>query len=194
MTTETRKPGCRTLRVPFGDSHERPVCDDCGHVEYKNPRIIASLLPVTDDGRILLCRRAIEPRKGFWTIPGGNQEIGETMADAALREAFEEGGIAAVVTRRLAEYEVLQMGQIHMHFEGRITDLHAGIPHFETLETKLFGLDEIPWDELAFPSNTLTLQLYGQLVAGEEIALPVCKVLLPYDAAKKAEAAPGPAV
>ena len=183
MTTE-KKCGARSLRIPFGDTHERAICDDCGHTEYRNPRIIAGIVPVTADGRVLLCKRAIEPQIGKWTIPAGNQEFGETIADCALREALEEAGIKANITRRLAEYEILERGQIHMHFEARITDLNAAEPHFETAETRLFSLDEIPWDELAFPIMRETLGLYACLQNGERIELPVSKVMVPFDAQK----------
>lgn len=182
--TDPKKCGARSLRIPFGDTHERAVCDDCGHVDYENPRIIAGIVPVHADGRVLLCKRAIAPQIGKWTIPAGNLEKGETMIAGALREALEEAGITATVIRRLAEYEVVQRGQIHMHYEARIDDLHAAEPHFETAETRLFNLDEIPWDELAFPIMVETLSLYAALQNGAEIVLPVNKTVLPYDASK----------
>lgn len=181
-----KKCGARSLRIPFGDTHERSICDDCGHIEYRNPRIIAGIVPVTSDGRILLCRRAIEPQIGMWTIPAGNLEMGETMEQGALREALEEAGITARIIRRLAEYEVVERGQIHMHYEARITDLNAATPHFETAETRLFKIDDIPWAELAFPIMRETLGIYARLTHGERVELPVNKVMVPFDAAKAA--------
>jgi ADP-ribose pyrophosphatase YjhB (NUDIX family) len=137
-------------RIPDGDNQERLVCPDCNFVAYENPKIVVGSI-VTEGDRVLLCRRAIEPRTGFWTIPAGYLEMGETVAEGAQREAWEEARARITIEGVLAVYSIARLGQIQVIFRARFAELgfDAGP---ESLEVRQFGWDEIPWDEIAFPS------------------------------------------
>ncbi|WP_061936688.1 NUDIX domain-containing protein [Aureimonas sp. AU22] len=139
-----------SVRLPEGDVLPRKTCDRCGFVAYENPKIVVGSV-VRHEGRILLCRRAIEPRRGFWTIPAGYMELNETPEGGAMREAREEAGAALAIERLLAVYSVPRISQVQLIFRARLAspDVAAGV---ETLELGLFAWDEIPWDDLAFPS------------------------------------------
>ena len=139
-----------SVRVPDGDVLPRTVCDHCGFTAYENPKIVVGSV-VRFEGRVLLCRRAIEPRRGFWTIPAGYMELNETPEAGAMREAREEAGATIAIERLLAIYSVPRISQVQLIFRAELADpeVAAGI---ETLELKLFAWDEIPWDDLAFPS------------------------------------------
>lgn len=139
-----------SIRVPEGDEASRKVCDHCGFVAYENPKIVVGSV-VRHEGRILLCRRAIAPRAGFWTIPAGYMELNETPEAGAAREAREEAGAAIAFSGLLGLYSVPRISQVQLIFRATLTDpaIAAGI---ESLEVRLFAPDEIPWDELAFPS------------------------------------------
>lgn len=145
-------------KVPAGDSVQRLVCENCEWIHYENPRIIVTGLCFWQD-QILLCRRAIPPRYGFWTLPGGFMEIGETAEQAAAREVREETGADVEVERLFATYSVPRIGQVHLIYLARMTSpkFQAGI---ESLKVQLFPADEasIPWDELAFPVNEWTFK------------------------------------
>ena len=148
-----------TLRVPAGDALPRHVCDACGIVHYLNPKLIAGSVPVASDGRILLCRRGIEPRHGFWTLPAGFMELGETSAIAAERETREEACAELGDLALHSVVDVPQVSQVHLMFRGTLVgDRHAA--GLETLETRLFAAAAIPWDELAFASVRLALEAY----------------------------------
>jgi ADP-ribose pyrophosphatase YjhB (NUDIX family) len=140
-------------RVPQGDDRERLICPDCGHVDYQNPKVVVGSV-VVFDGRVLLCRRAIEPRRGFWTLPAGYLELGETVAEGAVREAAEEACARIAIDGILAVFSISRIGQVQVMFRARFAD--AGAPYFapgvESLEVRLFAWDEIPWQEIAFPS------------------------------------------
>ena len=142
--------GPTTRKVPEGDNRERMVCDDCGFVLYSNPKVMVGSVAVWRD-RILLCRREIEPRTGFWTLPAGFLENGETTADGARREAREETGAELELDHVLAVYSIPRISQVQVIYAARLSspDVVAGD---ETLEVGLFVWDKIPWDELAFPS------------------------------------------
>jgi ADP-ribose pyrophosphatase YjhB (NUDIX family) len=137
-------------RTPDGDSMERDVCARCGHVHYVNPKIVVGAV-CSWHGRILLCRRAIEPRHGFWTIPAGYMEERETPAEGAAREAWEEATAKIEIDRLLAVYSVPRISQVQLIFRARLADVDIK-PGIESLDTKLFAWDDIPWGELAFPS------------------------------------------
>jgi ADP-ribose pyrophosphatase YjhB (NUDIX family) len=139
-----------SLRVPPGDSHPRHVCDACGTVHYLNPKLVAGCVAEAADGRILLCRRAIEPRAGLWTVPAGFMELGETTEDAARRETREEA-LADVADLALhCVVEVPEVSQVHVMFRARLVGSYgAGT---ETLEARLVEETALPWAELAFPS------------------------------------------
>jgi ADP-ribose pyrophosphatase YjhB (NUDIX family) len=147
-----------SLRVPRGDHLPRHVCGQCQTVHYQNPKIIAGSIPVWDE-RILLCRRAIEPRYGLWTLPAGFMENGETTVEAAAREAREE---ANAELENLALYGVFNLphiSQVYMMFRAELKNGSASAGS-ESLDVALFREDEIPWDELAFPVVRETLELF----------------------------------
>lgn len=145
-------------RVPAGDNRPRDVCGKCGTVHYVNPKLVVGCVP-EHQGQILLCRRAIEPRLGFWTVPAGFMELGETLAEAALRETWEEALARVELGRLFSVVDVVHAGQVHVFFEGRLL-----VPEFgagsETLETRLFRPADIPWPELAFQSIRIALEQY----------------------------------
>ena len=139
-----------SVRVPDGDTHERHVCDDCGWVHYVNPKIVVGSV-VTSGDKYLLCRRAIEPRKGFWTLPAGFLEVNETIEEGAKREAQEEAEAEIEIDSILAVYSVPHISQVQIMFRARLVG-EAFAPGPESLEVGLFDWDDIPWEELAFPS------------------------------------------
>ncbi|MFX3680710.1 NUDIX domain-containing protein [Oceaniradius stylonematis] len=138
----------RTL--PEGDTHQRDVCDHCGFVAYENPKIVVGSV-VTHRGKVLLCRRAIEPRHGYWTVPAGYLELGETPEEGARREAREEANADLELHGLLAVYTVRRLSQVQLIYRATLAD---GVfsPGIESLETQLFDWDAIPWDDLAFPT------------------------------------------
>ena len=144
-------------RVPADDNRERAVCPACGHIQYQNPLNVVGTLPVADDGRVLLCRRAIEPRRGLWTLPAGFMELGETVEEGALRETVEEAGAHVEMQGLMALINVLHVGQVHFFYRARLLDLDFS-PGEESLEVRLFNWDDLPWDELAFRTVRLTLE------------------------------------
>lgn len=147
------------LHVPEGDNRERAVCSTCDTIHYQNPKIVAGALPVWRD-RILLCRRAIEPRYGTWTLPAGFMENGETVEQGARRETQEE---ACAQLQELSLYTMLSIphiSQVYILFRGELTAENAFSPGEESLETALFEEHEIPWGEIAFPVIERSLRLY----------------------------------
>lgn len=149
-----------TRRVPEGDTMERLVCGQCGHIAYSNPKIVVGSVVVQDE-RILLCRRAIDPRKGFWTLPAGFLEEHETPEAGARREAREEAQAEIALDALLAIYSVPHISQVQLMYRGRFA-APGFSPGPESLETRLFEWDEIPWAELAFPSVKWALEHYRQ--------------------------------
>jgi ADP-ribose pyrophosphatase YjhB (NUDIX family) len=145
-------------RVPPGDSLPRYVCTQCGTIHYENPKMVVGCIPEWEN-RILLCRRAIEPRIGLWTVPAGFMENGETTAEGAARETLEEANARVEMLGLYALFNIPHISQVYMLFRARLLDLDfsAGA---ETLETKLFDEDEIPWDEIAFVTVRRTLKHY----------------------------------
>lgn len=146
------------LRVPAGDHRPRSVCASCGAVHYVNPKIVTGCIPVWED-RILLCRRAIEPRFGLWTLPAGFMENDETVAQAAARETLEEAG---AVVEDLSLYGVFNLpyaNQVYIMLRGRLArpEYAAGA---ESLEVKLVREEEIPWEQMAFRVVVRTLELF----------------------------------
>lgn len=142
--------------VPEGDNRPRDVCSSCGAVHYVNPKVVVGTVPVYG-GQFLLCRRAIEPRRGFWTVPAGFMELGETLGEAALRETWEEALARVELGPLYAVVDVVHAGQVHVFFRARLPEPEFGAGA-ETLETRLFHPDEIPWQELAFPSVRIALE------------------------------------
>jgi ADP-ribose pyrophosphatase YjhB (NUDIX family) len=138
------------LRRPDGDTLERHVCSACGEIHYLNPKVVVGTVCRWHD-RVLLCRRAIEPRAGLWVVPAGYLERGESTEDGARREAFEEAGARLDITGLLAVYNVVRIGQVQLFYGARLLDPDV-VAGPETLELDLFEWSAIPWDELAFPS------------------------------------------
>jgi len=154
-------------KIPQGDHLPRFVCTSCGTIHYKNPLLVLGCVPEWD-GKILLCRRAIEPRLGFWTVPAGFMEIGETMQDAARRECREESLAEVEVGSLLAVVNVTHAGQVHVMFRAKLLRPHFA-PGTESLEVGLYAENEIPWSDLAFPSGEFTLRRYfADRAAGRE--------------------------
>lgn len=139
------------FRIPPGDQLPRHVCDHCGTIHYHNPRIIAGCVPEAADGRVLMCRRAIEPRLGYWTFPAGFLELGETSAQGAARETLEESQALVEIDDLFAVIAVPYVSQVYMLHRGRMLNDHHGVTH-ESSETRLMREDEIPWGEIAFPT------------------------------------------
>ena len=145
-------------RVPAGDDRPRHVCDTCGTIFYSNPKIVAGCIPEWD-GKVLLCRRAIDPRSGLWTLPAGFMENGETTSAAAARETMEEANATVEVSDLFTYFNIPRINQVHLFFLARMVDgrFAAGA---ESLEVDLFSEASIPWNELAFPSVEETLKHY----------------------------------
>ena len=144
------------LRIPPGDHMPRNVCDACGTIHYQNPRLVVGCVPEYE-GRILLCRRAIEPRLGYWTVPAGFMENGETLQQAAARESQEEALAHVEIGSLLAVVHVLHAQQVHVFFRATLPAARyaAGA---ESLEVALLDTSEIPWSDIAFPSTDFTLR------------------------------------
>ena len=143
-------------RVPPGDSLPRYVCDRCGEIHYQNPKVVVGTVPEWE-GRVLLCRRAIEPRYGYWTLPAGFMENGETAAQGAARETLEEAGARIELAEAFSLISVPCVNQVHVFFRARVLDLGFR-PGAETLEVALFGEAEVPWQDVAFRTVSLTLE------------------------------------
>ena len=144
--------------VPHGDNRPRHVCTRCGTVHYQNPKIVVGCIPEWE-GKVLLCRRAIEPRYGLWTLPAGFMERGETTLAGAARETLEEANARVAVGPLYSLFNLPHIDQVYMLFRGRLLDLDFH-PGEESLEVQLFAESEIPWDSLAFPVVKETLELY----------------------------------
>jgi len=147
-----------SVRIPEGDRLARHVCVRCGTIHYRNPRLVVGALPVWDE-RILLCRRAIEPRYGKWTLPAGFMENGETVAEAALRETQEEANARIELDDMFTVISVPHVSQVHVVYLARLLDMDFSAGE-ETLEARLFAEHEIPWEDIAFKTITMTLRHY----------------------------------
>ncbi|MEL6819477.1 MAG: NUDIX domain-containing protein [Pseudomonadota bacterium] len=152
---------------PDGDTQARDVCDRCGFVDYQNPKIVVGSV-VEHDGRIMLCRRAIEPRYGYWTVPAGYLELGETPVEGAKREAFEEANATLELHELMAVYTVRRLSQVQLIYRASLAapDFSAGE---ESLDVQLFEWPEIPWDELAFPTVRWMLDDFSAWKAGKRV-------------------------
>lgn len=151
-----------TQLVPEGDNRPREVCDSCGYIAYSNPKVVVGSV-LTEGGRALLCRRAIEPRRGFWTLPAGYLEHGETLEEGAAREAEEEAGATIQVDGILAVYSISRIGQVQVIFRSHFDGPAAFAPGAESLDVRLFAWEDIPWAELAFPSVHWALHAWHEL-------------------------------
>ncbi len=146
------------LRIPPDDNRARHVCTRCGEIHYQNPKLIVGALPVWHD-KILLCRRAIEPRHGLWTLPAGFMENGETTTEAAKRETLEEANARIAIGDLYSMYSLPYINQVHLLFRAELLDLDFG-PGPESLEVKLFSEPEIPWNEIAFRPVRFSIEHY----------------------------------
>lgn len=144
------------LLIPPGDNLPRYVCERCGTIHYQNPKLVIGALPEWDD-RVLLCRRAIEPRYGRWTLPAGFMENDETTAQAAVRETLEEAGARIEIGKLFTLINVPHINQVHLVYRARLLDLEFA-PGDESLEVALFEERDIPWQEIAFRSIGMTLR------------------------------------
>lgn len=140
-----------TRRVPEGDTRERSVCTRCDYVAYENPKVVVGSV-LAHEGQVLLCRRAIEPRRGYWTLPAGYLELGETVQEGALREAEEEACASIALDGVLGVYSISRIGQVQVIFRARFAGAPRFAPGEESLDVGLFAWDAIPWREIAFPS------------------------------------------
>ncbi|RTZ42323.1 NUDIX hydrolase [Candidimonas sp. SYP-B2681] len=147
-----------SLYIPPDDNRLRDVCDTCGAVHYQNPRNVVGVVPVWQD-RILLCRRAIEPRYDKWTLPAGFMELGETTAEGAMRETQEEAGAQIELGPLYTVIDVPHAEQVHFFYLAEVQSAEL-YPGPESLEAAFFDLDDIPWSELAFRTVTTTLEHY----------------------------------
>jgi ADP-ribose pyrophosphatase YjhB (NUDIX family) len=143
-------------RVPPGDSLPRWVCDACGEIHYQNPKLVIGTVP-EHEGRLLLCRRAIEPRYGYWTLPAGFMENDETTAQAAARETLEEAGAPVELGEVFTLISVPRVNQVHLYYRARLRGLEFN-PGEETLEVGLFEEGAIPWQDIAFRTVAYTLK------------------------------------
>lgn len=144
--------------IPPGDNRPRHCCPACGSIHYQNPRAVVGTLPVIGE-RVLLCKRAIEPRYGYWTLPAGFMENGETTSEGAVRETAEEAGASIELQNLYSVIDVPHVDQIHMFFRARLLDERFD-PGTESLEVRLFSECEIPWDQIAFRTVGQTLRWF----------------------------------
>lgn len=157
-----------TRRMPAGDNRPRLVCDSCGFISYENPKVVVGSVCTYDD-RFLLCRRAIEPRLGYWTLPAGYLEVHETTAEGARREAQEEACAEIEIDGLLAVYNIPRISQVQVIYRARlVTPAVAAGP--ESQEVGLFRWEEIPWDDLAFPSVRWALHHHREVAGHAEFS------------------------
>ena len=164
-----------TTKIPAGDNRQRYVCDACSTIHYQNPKIVAGCVPVCGK-RLLLCRRAIEPRYGLWTLPAGFMENGESTEQAAVRETREEAGASVIDMALYGVFSIPQINQVYMMFRASLPseDYNSGP---ESLDVRLFEEHEIPWDELAFPVIKLTLERYFQDIKADHFPVYVENII-----------------
>lgn len=145
-------------RTPEGDNRPRFICSDCQYIHYQNPKMVVGCLPVYE-GKILLCRRGIEPMKGHWNLPAGFMENGESAEEGAIRETLEEANAKVDLIRLHTVYSVVHVNQVYLIFLVKLRSPHFS-PGQETLETQLFAPEDIPFEDIAFSSNVFTLKRY----------------------------------
>ncbi|MGD8318240.1 MAG: NUDIX hydrolase [Myxococcales bacterium] len=156
-----RDKGPRLRTVPRGDNRERLVCPDCDYIVYENPKVVVGVV-ATWEGKLLMCRRAIEPRRGFWTLPAGFLEMGETPEEGAAREAWEEARAELEILDLLALYSLRHISQLQLFYRARLLspEVSAGP---ESEEVGLFGFDDLPSDQFAFPSVRWAIDHFQQV-------------------------------
>jgi len=147
-----------TLQIPTGDNRERHVCPKCDTIHYFNPRIITGCLPIYGD-KVLLCKRAIEPRYGYWTLPAGFMENGESTEQGALRECLEEANARVECGQLYTVTSIPSINQVHLYYLSKLNNLDFSAGE-ESLEVELFSEEDIPWKELSFTVVRITLKKY----------------------------------
>ncbi|MGH6933485.1 MAG: NUDIX domain-containing protein [Dongiaceae bacterium] len=160
MGTAPSSAGDFVRKIPDGDDRLRLVCNDCGYVQYENPKVVVGSVGTWQD-KLLMCRRAINPRRGFWTLPAGFLELNETTAEGALREAWEEARARIELEGVLAVYTITRLSQVQVIYRARLIspEIAAGP---ESAEVALFDWPAIPWGEIAFPSVHWALNHYRE--------------------------------
>lgn len=156
MSDQVKKTGPSIRAVPEGDNRERLICGECGFIQYDNPKIVVGAVAIWE-GRILMCKRAIEPARGRWTIPAGYMELGESPEQGAAREALEEACAALTIDALIGVYSIPRIGQVQLIYRARLVD-GAFAAGAESLDAALYAWDEIPWDEIAFPTVRWALE------------------------------------
>lgn len=154
-----------TRSIPEGDTMERAVCTACGFIAYENPKVVTGSV-VVHLNQVLLCRRAIEPRRDWWTLPAGYLELAETVEQGAIREAWEEAEARIALDGVLAIYSLSRIGQVQIIFRARFEDAPSFAAGPESLEVGLFDWDRIPWDRIAFPSVRWALDAWHAVGTG----------------------------
>lgn len=155
------------MQIPADDTRERHVCLSCGTIHYQNPKMVVGSIPVWQlqgETKILLCKRAIEPRHGYWTLPAGFMENSETTSQAAQRETVEEAGANIELHELFSVMNVPHVNQVHLFYRASLLDLDY-LAGTESLEVNLFAEHEIPWDEIAFPTVSHTLKFFFEDLA-----------------------------
>lgn len=158
-------------KVPDGDDRERNVCTRCGFIAYENPKIVTGSVATAPDGRILLCKRAIEPRKGYWTLPAGYMELGETVEQSARREAWEEARAELELDQVLAVYSVPRISQVQVMFRARLMNPETIAAGPESEDVSLVTWEDIPWTDLAFPTVYWALNHFKE-IRDEKVFVP----------------------
>jgi ADP-ribose pyrophosphatase YjhB (NUDIX family) len=153
--------------IPEGDNRERSICADCGFVDYRNPKVVVGSV-IVSNGQVLMCRRAIEPRKGFWTLPAGYMELGETLEEGAAREAMEEAETTIAIEGILGVFSIARIGQVQVIFRAGFADPASPryAPGPESLDVRLFAPKDIPRDDIAFPSVHWALNAWLENTGG----------------------------
>ncbi|MFM7344814.1 MAG: NUDIX hydrolase [Tagaea sp.] len=169
MSDPAKKSGPSIRAVPDGDTRERLICGDCGFVHYDNPKIVVGTVAIWD-GRVLMCKRAIEPARGRWTIPAGYMELGETAEQGAAREALEEACARLEMGPLIGVYSIPRIGQVQLIYRARLVD-GAFAAGAESLDAALYAWDEIPWDDIAFPTVRWALEDW-RATRGEHAVVP----------------------
>lgn len=166
MNTPCTGPNIRM--IPEGEDRPRLVCGECGFIFYENPKLIVGAVCTWGDA-YLLCRRAIEPRRGYWTIPAGFMELGETAEAGAIREVWEEAGARVVIDSLLGVYSISEINQVHLVYRARMETacFKAGV---ESLETRLFAWNDIPWEELTYPNVAWSLRHHRDLIGRRDFS------------------------
>jgi len=163
MSTDNLTPSF-AIQVPEGDDRERKVCTRCGFINYENPKIVTGSVATDDQGRVLLCKRAIEPRSGYWTLPAGYMELNETTEASAKREAWEEAYAELELDQVLAIYSVPRISQVQIMYRARLLNPETVRPGPESEDVALWAWEDIPWTELAFPTVYWALRHHHEVI------------------------------